>query len=88
MPALFPTGRIAATPGVLEAIPREAMIAALRRHLQGDFGECDEEDRCANEWSVKHGERIVSVYRHGEIRFYIITERDRSVTTFLLPEEY
>ena len=43
----------------------------------------------SNDWSLENGERILSVYhdRRGT-KFWIITERDRSVTTVLLPEDY
>lgn len=88
MHLLFPHGRIVATPGANEAIPTDGMVAALRRHLTGDYGDLDDEDKQANNWSLKHGERILSVYTHEGTRFYILTERDRSITTFLLPEEY
>ena len=85
---LFPSGQIVATPGVLEAIPRSAMIAALRRHLQGDWGDVDAEDRQANDWSVKNAARILSSYKHGDTVFWILTESTREATTFLLPAEY
>lgn len=61
----------------------------LFRHVLGDWGELDAEDRQANEAALVHGTRIVSSYRlQGEHRIWIITEADRSATTFLLPEEY
>ena len=65
-------------------------LAYLIRHLAGDWGEVDAEDRNANEWSLVHGERLLSAYTmsDGKTKFWIITERDRSATTFLLPEEY
>ena len=45
--------------------------------------------RQANEAALVHGTRIVSSYRlQGERRIWLITEADRSATTFLLPEEY
>ena len=39
--------------------------------------------------AVMRGERLLSVYhdRNG-VKFYVITEWDRSVTTLLLPLEY
>ena len=88
MPALFPTGQITSTPGVLEAIPRAVMVAALRRHLQGAWGLVDEADAKENDLSVREGFRILSVYEHEGIRFWLLTEADRSVTTYLLPSEY
>jgi len=53
------------------------------------LGRCDEHDRKENELSLQHGWRILSSYTMSNgTRFWIITEADRSVTTFLLPEEY
>jgi hypothetical protein len=88
MPALFNPGRIVTTAGALLALPPDSMTAALRRHLSGYWGECDDEDKQANDESVKSGERIVSVYTISKEKVFIITEADRSVTTILLAEEY
>jgi len=39
--------------------------------------------------SLQHGWRILSAYTLSTgVKFWIITEADRSVTTFLLPDEY
>lgn len=88
-PCRFLTGRLAITPGVAAEIGDEEIAVALLRHLQGDWGLVCEEDRLENELSLEHGFRLLSVYESSEgKRFWIITEADRSVTTFLLPEEY
>jgi hypothetical protein len=52
-------------------------------------GEMPEEDKQENEFSVQHGFRILSAYTTiaGD-RIWVMTEADRSATTFLLPEEY
>jgi hypothetical protein len=48
-----------------------------------------DEDRQANDRALAEGERILSVYRSVlDIKFWIVTEADRSVTTILLPEDY
>ena len=61
----------------------------LRRHVAGDWGDLDEADRQENEKSLKNGFRLLSAYRSiTGIRFWIITEADRSLTTVLLPEDY
>jgi hypothetical protein len=79
------------TPGAFEAFQRtgEQPIRFLARHVTGDWGELDEEDRMENEFSLQRGFRVLSRYilTDGTI-IWIITEADRSVTTFLLPEEY
>lgn len=89
--SLFSLGQVVATPGALDALARseEYPEPFLYRHVSGDFGTMPEEDVEQNNWSITHGERIMSAYdlRSGET-IWIITERDRSVTTLLLPSEY
>ena len=87
--AKFPLGRLVATPNALEHIPNPDIMTALLRHLTGDWGDVDEHDREENELSLKEGFRLLSVYRSAKgVKFWIITEADRSVTTVLLPEDY
>ena len=57
--------------------------------MHGDWGELPPEDVRENEWSLAHGARLFSSYRtRTDEKLWVITERDRSVTTLLLPEEY
>jgi hypothetical protein len=86
---LFPLGRVVATPGVLDAIPAESITSAISRHERGDWGIVCEHDRAENELSLKRDFRLMSVYETASgVRFWIITEADRSATTVLLPDEY
>ncbi len=91
MVAMFPLGRILATPGVLRALERanQSGVEFLERHAARDWGELDRGDIAENEYSLEHGFRLLSSYTTsvGE-KLWIITEADRSVTTLLLPEEY
>ena len=67
----------------------DTIMSTLGRHLKGDWGECCEEDGQANDHALKNGERLLSVYTTKlGTKFWVITEWDRSVTTFLLPEDY
>jgi hypothetical protein len=87
----FPLGQIVATPGALEALQRSSQspVEFLNRHVSGDWGDVDEHDRQANEDALVDGERLLSAYRTRlDDRIWVITERDRSVTTLLLPEDY
>lgn len=85
----FPLGHVVATPGVISTIPQAEMMQALNRHAAGDWGELDPEDARENELSLREGFRLLSAYTSSAgVRFWIITEADRSATTFLLPEEY
>ena len=89
--ARFPLGQIVATPGALKALTEtgDSPASFLRRHVVGDWGELDEEDRQENERSVSTGCRLLSAYTLSTgIRIWVITEADRSATTLLLPEEY
>ena len=88
---LFSPGRVVATPGALQALAANNILSLdlLSRHLIGDFGEVPEEDAAANREALKDGSRILSSYPLADgARVWIITEADRSSTTFLLPEEY
>lgn len=89
--AKFSPGQIVATPAALEAFRAsgESPLTYLQRHLNGDRGELDDNDVRENELSLQHGWRILSAYRLSTgVKFWIVTEADRSATTFLLPEEY
>ena len=85
----FPLGRTVATPGALEHLTHDDILHALARHVQGDWGEIEDEDLAANERALLTEGRLVSVYSSAShVRFYVITECDRSATTVLLPHEY
>jgi len=86
---LFDPGQIVATPGALNLAEQGVnLLAYLLRHISGDWGELEEEDKRENEFSLRNGFRILSAYNTQSGRLWIITEADRSATTFLLPEEY
>lgn len=87
--ALFRLGRIVATPNALERLTHPEMFRALQRHQAGDWGDVDEEDRHANDQALVEGSRLFSVFHSATgVKFWVITETDRSVTTFLLPQDY
>ncbi len=89
MSAKFNLGQTVATQGVVHSLSPADILAALARHLNGDWGELDDEDKKANERALIEQQRILSKYISANgIPFYVITEWDRSVTTVLLPEEY
>ena len=85
----FPLGHVVSTPGALDSIPHDEMHSALRRHHSGDWGDLDEHDQLENEQGLLIGSRLFSAYKtKSGVKFWIITEHDRSVTTVLLPSEY
>lgn len=90
-PFLFSLGKVVATPGAIELLnalnilPRDL----IRRHVRGDWGDMEQEDVEANNQAIQEGSRIFSAYEVREdVRLWVITEADRSITTILLPEEY
>lgn len=57
--------------------------------VPGDFGLVSDEDKALNEEAIETGGRIMSAYRDRlDVKYWIITEADRSATTVLLPSEY
>jgi len=87
--AIFQLGSIMFTPGAMQEIPPEAATIAVCRHARGDWGDVCEVDRQENEDSLKNGWQLFSVYHTDNgLKFWIITEADRSYTTVLLPSEY
>ena len=84
-----PLGQIVATPAALGAVSQPDIVAALRRHTSGDWGEVDPDDRAANDDALRSGERLLSVYQLATgTTFWVLTEADRSATTVLLPDDY
>jgi len=87
--ALFKMGRIVTTPNAMESLPPEDVVAGIQRHQSGDWGEMQSEDRAANDRALSEGTRLFSRYETASgIKFWIITEADRSTTMLLLPEDY
>lgn len=87
----FRLGRILGTPGALAALERAGQTPHefLDLHVQGNWGDIDEEDTRAKEAALRNGERLLSAcWTAMRERLWVITEADRSLTTVLLPEEY
>lgn len=88
-PSLFSLGQLLATPSIASSISPADVSQAISRHSSGDWGDMCEEDKAENDFSLQNGFRLLSAYTSSEgIRFWVITEADRSATTVLLPEEY
>jgi len=85
--ARFEPGAIIVTQGVSAAMTQSEILDSLIRHLAGDW--VDDVRRRTNEKALADGERILSSFvSSGGTPFWVITEADRSATTFLLPKEY
>jgi hypothetical protein len=83
-----PLGELVITANASVRLSTEEVLAAVRRHASGDWGDLCPEDAMANNEALHQGGRLLSAYGDGQYRFWIITEADRSVTTILLPEDY
>ena len=89
--SLFRLGQLVGTPGAIKALQDAGQdpLELLYRRVTGDWGNLDDEDKKENDFSVEHGFRILSAYElETGVKVWLITEADRSATTFLLPEEY
>ena len=96
-PPLFSLGKVVTTSTVAGLLSETYLLLCLKRHMHGDWGCVCEEDADTNNAAVREGSRLLSAYPidetkpckgFGENTLWIITEWDRSVTTFLLPNEY
>ena len=92
----FPLGQVLATPGAIEVLESSGQSPTefLAKHVRGDWGIVDAEDKAANDQSLIDGSRILSAYRtsKGE-KLWVITEAcddrgRRAATTILRPDEY
>ena len=92
----FSLGQLLATPEALRALEESGQSPAffLDRHVQGDWGLVDAEDKRLNDQALIDGSRLLSAYRtlKGE-RIWIITEAvgddgRRAATTILRPDQY
>lgn len=92
----FTPGVLLATPGAMEAFERNGQtpFEFLNRHLSGDWGDLDQEDRQANQQALVDGSRLLSAYRLTDgTKLWLITEAvgengRRESSTFLRPEDY
>lgn len=85
----FSLGQLVATRNAANCLSTSDVSEALRRHASGDWGDLTDDDRAENELSLIEGFRLLSSYVSSTgVKFWIITEADRSSTTVLLPEDY
>lgn len=91
---LFVPGDIVVTPGAIALAERTGcdLTALLVRHLQGDWGDLDADDRAVNDHALRTGGRLLSRYAVSRTEdLWIITEAAwrgmRDATTLLTPDE-
>jgi hypothetical protein len=74
-PALFRLGAIVATSDFLAAVPRPAMVQAIKRHAT--------EPR-----PIRDGQPILSDHTYGRLGFSLLTDADRLHTSIRLASEW
>jgi hypothetical protein len=92
----FTLGRQVGTPAALKEIHEagQSALQFLARHVAGDWGDLDDEDKRLNDEALKDGSRLLSAYNlRSGVRIWVITEAaddsgHRAATTILLPDEY
>ena len=89
----FPLGDVVLTCGVAALVEAAQVdpLALLARHAACDWGDLCEEDKAQNNTALLPAQagRLMSSYEiNRQVKIWIITEWDRSVTTLLLPIEY
>ena len=73
-------------PDAQKVLTKEDVFVALSRHIVGDWGDIGVAAWKRNDRSLQLGQRVVSVYHAGNgNEFWVITDRERSLTTILVP---
>ncbi len=89
---LFELGKITMTPSAISIIAsfKVPIGDLLDRHQRGDYGEVSETDWRENTLALlpESVERVMSVYKVGTEKLWIITDPDRAVTTLLTEEDF
>ena len=91
----FELGQVVQTEGISNARQEDENFSnevdkCFARYCNADWSDMEyEDDKIMNDEAIKNGNsRIFATYKTSIGDIYIITERDRSVTTILFPEDY
>ena len=91
----FELGEVVGTPGAAEFLLSNDCTASglLWSHQRGIWGDLSDADKAANDAALLDGSRILSSYKVGDGKVWIITEGvnddgKRERTTVLLADEY
>ena len=74
---LFPLGQLFAAPGALTALQKAGQSPAelISLHVREQWGDIPEEDLQENEYSLKHGFRLLSSYRtNAKETIWVVTD--------------
>ena len=84
----FELGKLCYTCGVEDSLTSKEAADLLYKHSILDPGILCKEDQEENRRAIEEGGRILSAFEIRDIKYYVITEWDRSVTTLLRADEY
>lgn len=88
-PQLFCFGELSISKQADATLRTSEVLAALNRHIRGDWGEASEQECEKNDESVGFGGAIISLYRSSaNVEFCLLTSSLRLETTVFLREEY
>ncbi len=73
-PALFRLGAIVASPDFLAAVPRPALVQAIRSHA-------------TDQRVIRDGQPILSAHAYGDLGFSVLTDAERLRTSIRLADE-
>lgn len=84
----FSLGKVVITPGAKDALDQDKIQDLIWRHANLDFGDIPPHDVQMNMEAIETKDRIMSSYKIGKEKIWVITDAGHEVTTILLPEEY
>lgn len=91
----FKLGQVVQTKSISEARQEDENFSnevdkCFARYCNADWADMEyEDDKAMNDAAIANGnDRIFATYKTSRGKIYIITERDRSFTTILFPEDY
>lgn len=64
------------------------IMESIKKYKNKDWGDMCSEDKERNDEAVNTRNRIVAKYKYKNESIYIITERNKEITTILFCEEY
>lgn len=88
-PFLFKPGLVTGTPHALIMLEdfHHDPLEFYSQHMRGDWGDVSADTWEENEVALQKGLQLFSSYKVESERLWIISEADRSATTFLLPSD-
>jgi hypothetical protein len=84
----FDLGRLFVSPKAAKLISPDEIIYAVARHTAADWGVLNADEWERNDVALRTGARLVSCYQAANgLRFWLITDANRSITKVRLPAE-